>query len=283
MPPSTGQPAPAFTLPSSQGGNLSLADLRGTIVVLYFYPKDNTPGCTVQAQDFRDALPELRGLGATVIGVSKDSLASHGKFRDKFQLTFPLLTDADGTVLEAYGAWGEKSMYGKKMMGLIRSTVIIDKDGTVVRHWPKVSANGHAEQVIAAVRALSGASTPSELAAAAMAAARGERTSAPPAKLAPARPAPARPAPAKAAPAKATGKKPVARPAPAKRAPAKPAPAKATGKKPVARPAPSKADARKTAATKAAGKPAAPRKSPAKIAATKPAGAGKKSAPGKRR
>ena len=149
-----GKKAPAFTLDSSEGGKVKLADLAGQIVVLYFYPRDNTPGCTVEAQDFRTAVPALKKLGATVIGVSKDSIASHCKFRDKYKLNFPLLSDADGKVLEAYGAWGDKMMYGKKLKGIIRSTVVIDAAGKVAHHWPKVSVKGHVEQVLEAVKAL---------------------------------------------------------------------------------------------------------------------------------
>ena len=128
-----GKKAPAFTLESSDGGKVKLADLAGKIVVLYFYPRDNTPGCTLEAEGFRDAVPALKKLGAVVLGVSKDSIASHCKFRDKYKLTFPLLSDADGKVMEAYGAWGDKVMYGKKMKGVIRSTVLIGKDGKVVQ------------------------------------------------------------------------------------------------------------------------------------------------------
>ena len=149
-----GKKAPAFTLDSSDGGKVKLADLAGKIVVLYFYPRDNTPGCTVEAEGFRDAVPALEKLGAVVLGVSKDSIASHCKFRDKYKLSFPLLTDADGKVMEAYGAWGDKVMYGKKMKGIIRSTVVIDADGKVYKHWPKVSVKGHAAEVVAAVKEL---------------------------------------------------------------------------------------------------------------------------------
>jgi peroxiredoxin Q/BCP len=149
-----GKKAPAFTLESSDGGKVKLGDLSGQIVVLYFYPRDNTPGCTLEAQDFRAALPALKKLGATVLGVSKDSIASHCKFRDKYKLNFPLLSDADGKVLEAYGAWGDKVMYGKKMKGIIRSTVLIDGAGKVAHHWPKVSVKGHVDEVIEAVKAL---------------------------------------------------------------------------------------------------------------------------------
>jgi peroxiredoxin Q/BCP len=123
--------------------------------VLYFYPRDNTPGCTIEAQDFTAAVPALKKLGATVLGVSKDSIASHCKFRDKYNLSFPLLTDSDGKVMEAYGAWGDKVMYGKKMKGIIRSTVVIDPKGKIARHWPKVSVKGHVTEVIDAVKQLS--------------------------------------------------------------------------------------------------------------------------------
>ena len=149
-----GKKAPAFTLESSDGGKVKLADLAGKVVVLYFYPRDNTPGCTVEANEFNAALPQLKKLGAVVLGVSKDSIASHCKFRDKYKLTFPLLTDADGKVMEAYGAWGDKVMYGKKMKGIIRSTVVIGKDGKVAKHWPKVSVKGHVDEVVDAVKAL---------------------------------------------------------------------------------------------------------------------------------
>ena len=180
-----GKPAPEFALPSSDGTTQTLASLRGSLVVVYFYPRDNTPGCTIEAEAFRDALPALTKLGAKVFGVSKDSLASHGKFRDKFKLNFPLLTDADGAMLTAYGAWGEKVMYGKAMLGIIRSTVLIGADGRVLAHWPKVSVKGHAEAVLEAVRA----------------ARRGGGTAAAPAaptkKATPAAKAPAKPAPRK--------------------------------------------------------------------------------------
>ena len=150
-----GKKAPAFTLESSDGDKVKLADLAGKTVVLYFYPRDNTPGCTIEAENFRDAIPALKKLGAVVLGVSKDTIASHCKFRDKYKLNFPLLTDADGKVMEAYGAWGDKVMYGKKMKGIIRSTVLIDKAGKVAQHWPKVSVKGHVDAVVEAVKALS--------------------------------------------------------------------------------------------------------------------------------
>lgn len=149
-----GKKAPAFTLESSEGGNVKLADQAGKVVVVYFYPRDNTPGCTVEAQEFSAAIPALKKLGAVVFGISKDSIASHCKFRDKYGLAFPLLTDADGKVMEAYGAWGDKVMYGKKMKGIIRSTVVIGKDGKVVKHWPKVSVKGHVADVVETVKGL---------------------------------------------------------------------------------------------------------------------------------
>jgi len=151
-----GKKAPAFALASSDGGNVTLADHAGKIVVVYFYPRDNTPGCTLEAQAFQGALPDLAKQGAVVLGVSKDSIASHCKFRDKYGLTFPLLTDPDTKMMSAYGAWGDKVMYGKKMKGIIRSTVLIDRDGKVARVWPKVSVKGHADEVVAAVKELNG-------------------------------------------------------------------------------------------------------------------------------
>jgi thioredoxin-dependent peroxiredoxin len=149
-----GKKAPAFTLESSDGGKVKLSEHAGKVVVVYFYPRDSTPGCTIEAQEFSAAIPALKKLGAVVLGVSKDSIASHCKFRDKHGLAFPLLSDPEGKVLEAYGAWGEKSMYGKKMMGIIRSTVLIGTDGKVARHWPKVSVKGHVAEVVAAVKEL---------------------------------------------------------------------------------------------------------------------------------
>jgi peroxiredoxin Q/BCP len=149
-----GKKAPAFTLESSDGGKVKLADHAGKVVVVYFYPRDNTPGCTIEAEEFRDAIPALQKLGAVVLGVSKDSIESHCKFRDKYKLNFPLLSDPDGKVLESYGAWGDKVLYGKKSKGIIRSTVLIGKDGKVVQHWPKVSVKGHVAAVVEAVKAL---------------------------------------------------------------------------------------------------------------------------------
>jgi peroxiredoxin Q/BCP len=149
-----GKKAPAFELPSSEGGTISLRDLAGRYAVIFFYPKDNTPGCTLEAQGFRDAKERIEALGARVLGVSKDSLASHAKFREKHGLNFPLLSDPEGTMIEAYGAWGEKVLYGKRSMGIIRSTVILDPKGKVVAHFPKVKVKGHVDEVIARLEEL---------------------------------------------------------------------------------------------------------------------------------
>lgn len=149
-----GKKAPAFKLVGDDGEKHSLSDYAGKNVVLYFYPKDSTPGCTVEAQAFNAALPKLAKLGAVVLGVSKDSTASHCKFRDKYGLKFPLLSDPEGTTIEKYGAWGEKNLYGKKSMGIIRSTVIIGKDGKVAKVFPKVKVAGHDEAVLEALKAL---------------------------------------------------------------------------------------------------------------------------------
>ena len=140
---SAGDPAPEFSLPSTQGQQ-TLSALRGQWVVLYFYPKDHTSGCTTEACDFRDALP---GLGARVIGVSPDDLDNHASFRDKYQLPFPLASDIDHRVAEAYGAWGEKQRYGKTYEGVIRSTFLIDPQGRVAEALYNVRAQGHAERV----------------------------------------------------------------------------------------------------------------------------------------
>src|SRR3954463_12788228 len=149
-----GKKAPAFTLESSDGGKVKLSDFAGKAVVLYFHPRDNTPGCTVEANEFNAALPALSKLGAIVLGVSKDSIASHEKFRDKFSLGFPLLSDTDGKIMESYGAWGDKVMYGKKMKGIIRSTVLIGKDDKALQHGPKVSVKGRGAAVLEAIKAL---------------------------------------------------------------------------------------------------------------------------------
>jgi peroxiredoxin Q/BCP len=146
-----GSKAPAFNLPSTEGEDVSLKDLGGKTVVLYFYPRDMTPGCTTEACDFRDARKALEKKGAVVYGVSKDSLETHAKFIDKYELNFPLLTDKKGEVMEKYGAWGEKTMYGKKVTGVIRTTVVIGPDGKVKRVFPNVKVKGHVEKVLAAI------------------------------------------------------------------------------------------------------------------------------------
>lgn len=149
-----GKKAPAFNLESSDGGKVASKDLKGKWVVVYFYPKDATPGCTIEAQEFRDAAKQLKSLGVVVYGVSKDSIASHCKFRDKHELNFALLSDPTGEMIEKYGAWGEKNLYGKKSMGIIRSTFVIDPDGVVRKVFPKVKVAGHVAAVIDAVKAL---------------------------------------------------------------------------------------------------------------------------------
>jgi peroxiredoxin Q/BCP len=154
VPPAAGKKAPAFDLPVSDGGNISLASLKGKPVVLYFYPKDDTPGCTVEANEFRDVMPQFEALGVVVLGVSPDSVAKHCKFIAKFGLNFQLLADEDHAVTERYGLWVEKSMYGKKYMGVQRATFLIDKTGKVAVAWPKVKPEGHAAEVLAAAQAL---------------------------------------------------------------------------------------------------------------------------------
>ena len=148
-------PAPAFDLPATGGHHVRLADFAGKPIVLYFYPKADTPGCTKEAQAFQDALADFSGAGLTVIGVSKDPVPALEKFAAKYGLTFPLASDVDGTVVEAYGAWVEKSMYGKTYMGIDRSTVLIDAAGRVARIWRKVKVPGHAAEVREAAAALS--------------------------------------------------------------------------------------------------------------------------------
>jgi thioredoxin-dependent peroxiredoxin len=151
-----GTKAPAFTLPADDGSQVKLADLKGSPVVLYFYPADDTPGCTKEACAFRDRSAELKKLGAKVIGISPDDVASHVKFRDKYTLNFPLLADTDHKVAEKFGAWREKNMYGKKKMGIARSTFLIDADGKIAKVWKAVKVDGHDEQVIAALKELVG-------------------------------------------------------------------------------------------------------------------------------
>ena len=149
-----GRRAPAFTLTADDGSQVRLADLSGRPVVLYFYPKDDTPGCTREACAFRDQQARLKKLGAAVLGVSADRIESHQKFRDNYRLDFPLLADADHQVAEKYGAWREKNMYGKKSMGIQRSTFLIDADGKVAKVWKAVKVDGHDEKVLEALAAL---------------------------------------------------------------------------------------------------------------------------------
>ena len=149
-----GEKAPAFTLTADDGSKVRLSDLKGGPVVVYFYPRDDTPGCTREACAFRDQKAGLKKLGATVLGISTDSTASHEKFRDKYELNFPLLSDPGHAVAEKYGAWREKNMYGKKSMGIQRSTFLIDADGKVAKVWKAVKVDGHDEQVVAALKAL---------------------------------------------------------------------------------------------------------------------------------
>ncbi|SDE93750.1 thioredoxin-dependent thiol peroxidase [Limimaricola pyoseonensis] len=152
--PEPGQDAPDFTLPRDGGEEVSLSAHRGAPVVLYFYPRDDTSGCTKEAQGFTEHMPEFQLAGARVLGVSKDSIAKHEKFRDKYGLAVALLSDAESDVSERYGVWVEKKMYGKTFMGIQRATFLIDAEGKVAKVWPKVKVAGHAEEVLDAVRAL---------------------------------------------------------------------------------------------------------------------------------
>ena len=141
-----------FTLVNQDGKDVSLSDFKGKKIVLYFYPKDDTPGCTTEACAFRDVYDDILEAGAVVLGVSADDAASHTKFKQKYNLPFHLLADTDKEVLNAYGAWGEKKMYGKSYMGVIRSTYLIDEDGNVAEVWPKVTPKNHADEVLKALR-----------------------------------------------------------------------------------------------------------------------------------
>jgi peroxiredoxin Q/BCP len=146
-----GDKAPDFAALDQDGKTVRLADFKGKSVVLYFYPKDMTPGCTTEACSFRDSHAALRRKGAVLLGVSKDSAASHVKFREKYELPFPLLADEDLKVAKAYGAWGEKSLYGRKYMGILRSTFVIGPDGRLKAVFPKVKVAGHDQEVLAAL------------------------------------------------------------------------------------------------------------------------------------
>ena len=152
-----GDPAPSFTLPTDGGGSLSSASLAGKPYVLYFYPKDNTPGCTTEACDFRDNLSRISAAGATVLGVSKDSPKSHDNFKSKYSLNFPLLSDADLSLHQAYGAYGHKKMYGRDVEGTIRSTFLVDGAGVVRAVWRGVKVKGHVDAVLEALAGLGAA------------------------------------------------------------------------------------------------------------------------------
>jgi peroxiredoxin Q/BCP len=149
-----GKPAPDFTLPTDGGGKISLKGLRGKNVVIYFYPKDDTSGCTAEACGFRDQLPKFGKINATVIGISRDSVAAHDKFKAKYELPFTLASDDKGAVTERYGVWVEKSLYGRKYMGIERATFLIDDKGVVRQAWRKVKVAGHVDDVLKAVKAL---------------------------------------------------------------------------------------------------------------------------------
>ena len=149
-----GKKAPDFSATTDSGKTLNLSDLRGKPVVLYFYPKDDTSGCTAEACGFRDSLPNFAKVKAAVIGVSKDSVERHDKFKRKYGLTFPLVSDENGKICEKYGTWVEKSLYGRKYMGIERATFLIDKAGTVAKVWSKVKVRGHVDDVLQAVKAL---------------------------------------------------------------------------------------------------------------------------------
>ncbi|WP_226994146.1 thioredoxin-dependent thiol peroxidase [Myxococcus hansupus] len=259
--PQAGDQAPAFQVPDQDGNTVTLARFAGRSVVLYFYPKDNTPGCTVEACDFRDEHSALEAAGAVVLGVSTDSTASHQKFAAKFNLPFPLLADVDHALSEAYGVWGEKSLYGRKFLGITRATFLIGPDGRVKQVWPKVKVIGHVAEVLAALKG--GDSAGASGTPAAKKASAGKKVAA--AKKAPA---------GKSAVAKSSGAQaaPVGKRAPAsKKAPVgKKAPA--SKKAPVSKAAPA---SKKAAVSKAA---SASKKAPASKAApaSKKAAAGKK-------
>ena len=147
-----GKKAPDFNLKNQDGETISLKDFKGKKVVLYFYPKDNTSGCTKEACNFRDEFPKFKNVDAVILGVSPDSVASHKKFADKYDLPFNLLSDEEKKVLEQYGVWQEKSMYGKKYMGVVRTTVVIDENGKIRKIFPKVKVDGHNKEVMEALK-----------------------------------------------------------------------------------------------------------------------------------
>ncbi len=152
--PTIGKAAPAFTLDTDTGETVSLKDYKGQVVVLYFYPKDDTSGCTTEACEFRDSMPRFEGLNAVILGISPDSVKSHAKFKAKYELPFTLLADTEKVVAEAYGVWKEKSMYGRKYMGVERTTFLIDGKGILRQVFEKVKPAGHADAVAEAIAAL---------------------------------------------------------------------------------------------------------------------------------
>lgn len=205
-----GDRAPDFSMPTADGGDIWLSALRGKKVVLYFYPKDDTPGCTTQACSFRDNLPDFKGVNAEIIGVSRDDTSSHQRFRDKFGLNFTLASDTTGKVTEDYGVWTEKSMYGKTFMGIQRATFLIDESGKIAHIWPKVSVEGHSAEVMAAIKG--------ELPLAAPATKPAAKKAKPSAAKPAAKPVAAKkPATKKAAPKKTVKKKAAAKKGPAKK------------------------------------------------------------------
>lgn len=149
-----GKKAPAFTGVNQAGDKVSLKDFAGQKVVLYFYPKDMTPGCTTEAQDFRDLKTKIKRAGAVVLGVSKDSVERHVKFIEKNALNFDLISDESGKICEKYGVWQKKKLYGKEFMGIVRSTFLIDEKGKILKTWPKVKVKGHADEVLQAIKDL---------------------------------------------------------------------------------------------------------------------------------
>ena len=149
-----GDKAPDFTIATDVGGTFCLSEMMGHNVIIYFYPKDDTPGCTKEACEFRDSLPDFSKSSSKIIGISKDTVAKHDKFKSKYELPFTLGSDLEGAVCEAYGTWVEKSMYGRQYMGIERATFLVDKEGVVQGIWRKVKVKGHVEEVLAAVQNL---------------------------------------------------------------------------------------------------------------------------------
>lgn len=268
-----GQIAPDFTLKDHNDQEVRPGDLRGSWVVLYFYPKDDTPGCTVEACEFTDGLERFQGLSARVFGISPDSPASHRKFIAKHSLKVGLLSDPEHGMIERYRAWGEKNMYGKKSFGVVRSTVLLDPAGRVVKHWPKVSAAGHAAEVAAALAELQGTASAAPAAPAA-ATPKAKASRAPRAEVADARAASAKPA------GKATAKsgaKAIERAiekalGQVSEKAAKAAPPAKASRAPAAKVKPASKTPAKSASKAAAPKSAAPKSTATKSAATKSAG-----------